>query len=143
MNRYAGVANICTLIGRALLAFLFLISGVGLIGNFSIIAADMAVKGISIPSALLSLTILLWLSGGLCLLFGWKARSAAGVMFLAMVPITFVFHAPWGASDPSQFQNKLNHFLMNFAIMGGLLQIVGFGTGQFSLDEFVGSEKDR
>ncbi len=134
MNPYAGIANICTLVGRVLLALLFLISGVGLIGAFSVVTADMAVKDIPVPDAFLGLTIALWLSGGVCLFLGWKARPFAGVMFLAMIPITFVFHAPW-ASDPSHFQNELNHFLMNLAIMGGLLQIVGFGAGSFSLDD--------
>lgn len=134
MTFHVALGNLCTLAGRLLIALLFLISGSGLIATFRGISSDMAVAGIPIPGLLLGVTIALWLSGGACLFLGWRARLAAGAIFIAMIPITVVFHAPWGA-DPLQFQNKLNHFLMNLAIMGGLLQVVGFGPGPFSLDE--------
>lgn len=134
MNLHVGLVNFCALTGRLLIALLFLVSGVGLIAAFPVIAEDMAARGIPIPGPLLAVTIALWLSGGACLFLGWRTRSAAGAILIAMIPITVLFHSPWG-SEPLQFQNKLNHFLMNLAIMGGLLQIMGFGPGPFSLDE--------
>lgn len=126
--------NFLKLVGRLLIALLFLVSGAGLIAEFSAVAADMGARRIPIPGFLLGVTIALWLSGGTGLFLGWRTRWAAGVLFVAMVPITVLFHAPWSA-EPSQLQSKLNHFLMNLAIIGGLLQIIGSGPGPFSLDE--------
>lgn len=129
MNMLNRVANICPSVGRVLIALLYLISGMGLIGAFSNVTVEMVGKGLPIPDVLLGLTIALWLSGGVCLIFGWKVRLAAGIIFVAMIPVTLIFHAPWLA-DSAHFQGELNHFLMNLAIMGGLLHIVGIGTGE-------------
>jgi len=134
MTLHVGLVNLCTLTGRLLIALLFLVSGVGLIVAFPAVAGDMGTRGIPIPSSLLGVTIALWLFGGTCLFLGWRTRSAAGAILIAMILITVLFHAPW-RSEALEFQNKLNHFLMNLAIMGGLLQIIGFGPGPFSLDE--------
>lgn len=134
MNNRTRVVTASVFVGRLLIATLFLISGVGLIAGFSAIATDMAHRGIPLAEPLLVLTIALWLAGGVCLLLGWKARPAAVLIALVMIPVTICFHAPW-AAEPAEFQNKMNHFLMNLAIIGGLLQIAGFGPGTISLDE--------
>lgn len=134
MGSTRGLSGVGIVLGRIMLALLFLVSALGMAGNFQPVAADMAGRGIPWPEIALALTILLWLCGGACLLLGWKSRPAATVLFLAMIPITLAFHAPWTAT-PEEFQNQMNHFLMNLAIMGGLLLVAGFGAGPLSLDQ--------
>jgi putative oxidoreductase len=41
---------------------------------------------------------------------------------LFLVPVTLIFHAFWGAAA-AEFQNQLNHFLKNVAILGAMLVI--------------------
>lgn len=121
------------LVGRILLALILLISGVGKIGKFTATAAYMASKGIPLAEAALALTILIEVGGSLMLILGWKARWAAGAIFLWLIPVTFMFHNFW-AVDAAQYQNQFNHFMKNIAIMGATLYVMAFGAGPLSLD---------
>lgn len=134
MNIQEKCMKLCPLAARILIASLFLLAGFGLVITFAEISAQMAGLGVPIPNVLLGITIGAWLIGGSCILLGWNARLAAGIIFLIMIPVTLVFHAPWKA-DPAQFQTVLNHFLMCLAILGGLLYVVSFGAGPYSLEQ--------
>lgn len=121
------------LVGRILLALIFLISGYDKIGGFSNVAAAMAGKGIPFSEIALVITILIEIGGGLMLVVGWKARWVATAIFLWMIPVTLMFHNFW-AVDAAQYENQFNHFLKNLCIMGGMLYIMAFGAGPLSLD---------
>ena len=127
------VVNAAALLGRILLAIIFIKSGWGKIGGFEGTAGYMASKGLPMVQVLLVLTILVELGAGLLLAIGYKARWAALVLFLFLVPVTFVFHPFWGI-PPEQVQNQMNHFLKNVAIMGGMLMVFALGPGALSLD---------
>ncbi|HUL41068.1 MAG TPA: DoxX family protein [Burkholderiales bacterium] len=119
------------LIGRILLAAIFVISGFGKIMAFHATAGYMASRGLPIAEVLLVPTIIIELGGGLMLLLGWNARWAALALFLFIIPTTLIFHPFWIA-DATQMQNKVN-FLKNLAIMGGMLYVMAYGSGRFSL----------
>lgn len=121
------------LIGRILLGLIFVISGIGKIGKFVGVAGYMSSKGIPMSEVLLIGTIALEVLGGLAIITGWKARWAAAAIVLFLVPATLVFHQFW-AADQASYQNQLNHFLKNLAIMGGMIYIVLAGPGKLSLD---------
>ncbi len=120
-------------IGRYLLAIIFVFSGWGKITGFAGTTAYMASKGMPMPQVLLPGAILVELGGGLALMLGWKARWAALAIFLFCIPTTLVFHNFW-ALPADQAQNQMIHFLKNLALMGGLLYVVAFGPGALSLD---------
>jgi putative oxidoreductase len=120
-------------IGRYLIAAIFVFSGWGKIAGFAGTVAYMTSKGMPMPQVLLPGAILVELGGGLALMLGWKARWAALAIFLFCIPTTLVFHNFW-ALPPEQAQNQMIHFLKNLALMGGLLYVVAFGPGAFSLD---------
>lgn len=122
------LANAIALAGRILLALIFIKAGWGKIGGFEGTAGYMASKGLPMVPVLLVLTILVELGGGLLLAAGYKARWAALVLFLFLIPVTFIFH-PYG--DPAQ----VNAFMKNVAIMGGMLMVLAFGPGAYSLDK--------
>ena len=44
-----------------------------------------------------------------------------------------IFHGFW-SFEPAQYNNQLNHFLKNLAILGGLLYIAAAGAGGSSMD---------
>ena len=107
-------------VGRALAGLLFLVSGINKILGFAYVAGWMNSAGIPAAGLLLVLTILLEVGGGLALITGVGARYAAAALALFLVPVTLIFHGFWGAGA-AEFQNQLNHFLKNVAILGGML----------------------
>jgi len=126
-------------LGRFLLALIFVFSGWGKIVGFAGTVSYMASKGMPWPQVLLPGAILIELGGGLALMLGWKARWAALAMFLFCIPTTLIFHNFW-ALPPEQAQTQMINFLKNLALMGGLLYVVAFGPGAFSVD---GSRRRR
>lgn len=124
------------LIGRLLLSNLFIVAGFKKITGFAGTAGYMAAKMPSLDPNLIKimlvLTIAIELGGGLMILVGWQARWVATIIFLWMIPVTYLFHAYWGL-PPDQMQMQFIQFQKNLAIMGALLLIVAQGTGPYSL----------
>jgi putative oxidoreductase len=108
--------------GRALVGLLFVVSGINKVFAFSYVAGWMASMGLPLASLLLAGTIALEVGGGLALITGFQARWASLGLALFLVPVTLIFHAFWGAGA-AEFQNQLNHFLKNVAILGAMLVI--------------------
>lgn len=121
------IAKFGPLVGRIMLALLFILAGWDKIPGFEGTAAYMAAKGLPMVEVLLVLTIIIELGGGLLILLGWQARWAALIIFLFLIPVTVIFHPFW--ADPGEF----NVFFKNLAIMGGMLYIVTHGSGPYSL----------
>jgi putative oxidoreductase len=101
-------------LGRFLLSTIFIVSGVFKATGFAATADVMAKQGIPLAKLALVITILIEVGGGLLLLTGFKARYAAVVLALFLVPVTLVFHNP-------AHQDQMVNFLKNLAIIGGLL----------------------
>ena len=120
------------LFGRVLLANIFIVAGLKKIFGFAGTAGYMASKGLPLPEVLLVLTILIELGGGLMVLLGWQARWGALAIFLWLIPVTLIFHAYWDL-EPAQMVEQQRHFMKNLAVMGGMMYIVAFGPGAFSL----------
>ena len=125
------------LVGRVLLALIFVISGFNKLTHFDGTAGYMAMHGLPLVHVLLVASIAVELGGGLMLLLGWHARIAAAAIFLFLIPITLVFHAFWtvSPSDAMALQDQMNHFMKNLAIMGGMLYIVAYGSGPLSVQK--------
>jgi putative oxidoreductase len=80
----------------------------------------MAEKGIPLASVALVISLFIEIGGGLMVLTGFKAKYAALVMAVWLIPVTLVFHHFWGIPAAQQ-QDQMVNFLKNLAIMGGLL----------------------
>ena len=99
---------------------IFILSGLGKLPHFHDVAGMMASKGIPLASVALVITLFIEIGGGLLVLTGYKARYAALVIALWLIPVTLVFHHFWGIPAEQQQEQMIN-FLKNVAIMGGLL----------------------
>lgn len=121
------------LAGRILLALIFVMAGWNKLGGFEGTAGYMASKGLPMVNVLLALAILVELGGGLMVLLGVYARWGAAALFLFCIPATLIFHNFWTIADPQQQYIQMLMFMKNLAIMGGLLYVVAFGSGQYSL----------
>ena len=109
-------------IGSALVGMLFAVSGFVKIGKFEALAGVLAGKGVPWPWVTLGAVIALEIAGGAALILGWQARKAAAALAVFVIAATLLFHAFWTV-DATSFQNQLNHFLKNLAILGALLSL--------------------
>ena len=126
-------ARYTPLFGRIFLSLIFIVSGFGKLLDFGGTAGYMETYGIPMPSLLLVFAILFELGGGALLLIGFQARLAALALVVFTVLATLIFHDFWslaGAEREMQFIN----FMKNLSMIGGLLLVVGFGSGPLSLD---------
>ncbi len=122
------------LAGRLLLAYIFVVSGFGKIGNFAGTAKFMAAKGMPMAEVLLVGAIVIELVGGLMLAVGWKARWAAWAILGFTLIASFVFHPYWSMPADQVYAQTIQ-FNKNLAIIGGLLYVAFTGPGKLSLDK--------
>ena len=113
-------------IARVLMAYIFIVAGWGKLTAYSATVGYMESMGV--PSAMLPLTILVELGGGLALLFGFQARFAAFGLGIFSLITAFLFHG--GVEDGI-------NFMKNFAMAGGLFFLMLHGAGKFSVDHMI------
>jgi putative oxidoreductase len=130
------------LLGRLLIAYMFVPSGWGKIAGFSGVTGYIASKGVPLPEVCAAIAVAAELGLGLLLLVGWKARWAALGMAIFVAVITPIFHNYWAVPEAQMMMQKLN-FTKNIAIVGGLLAFAAFGAGRFALDAIRGERSGR
>lgn len=115
-------------VGRILMAAIFILSGVGKLMAPAATIGYIQAMGLPLASAGLVAAIVVELGGGLLLALGYKTRIVALVLAAFSVVTGLVFHNAVGD------QNQMIHLMKNLAMAGGLLQVVAFGAGAYSLD---------
>ncbi len=117
------------LIGRLLIATIFLVSAFGKLAAPTGTIGYIASVGLPAPTLAYAAALATELGGGLLLVLGYRTRLVAlGLAIFSVVSALF-FHSALGD------QNQMFHFLKNLAMAGGLLQFVAYGAGAFSLDQ--------
>ena len=120
------MANLIDLAGRILISALFLISAYDKI--FSIDGSMSWMEGFGVPGFLLYPAIALEIILPLCIIIGYQARVAAGLLAIFCLATAFIFHLD--IIDPMQ---KVS-FFKNISLAGGFLFIVANGTRDWALD---------
>lgn len=118
--------NVFNLVGRLLLAALFLPAGFQKISGYEGTQGYMEAMGV--PGGLLPLVILLEIGGGIALIIGFKVRWMALVLAGFCAVSAFIFHY-----QPDQ-QVQMILFMKNIALAGSFLVLASTGAGTFSLD---------
>jgi putative oxidoreductase len=126
--------RLATLLGRILISVPFLVFGVMKLENFHASAGQLAALKIPMATAAAAIAIIIELLGGVCVVLGFKARFWGWVLFLYLIPVTFLAHNFWAYSGAARMENEGN-FLKNLAIMGSLLLLAAFGPGPMSVDK--------
>lgn len=116
------------LAGRVLLSAIFLLSGISKLSDPAGTIGYIQMVGLPVPVAAYAVAVAVEILGGLALVLGYRTRLAAlGLAGFSLVTAVG-FHA--NLADLNQFI----HFFKNVAMAGGLLQVVAFGAGRYSLD---------
>jgi putative oxidoreductase len=118
--------NLVDLVGRVLIAALFLLAGLSKIGGYAGTQGYMAAMGV--PGALLPLVIALEVLGAIAIIVGWRTRLFAFLLAGFTVLSALIFHRALG--DPMQYIL----FMKNLGLAGGFLFLVARGAGEWSLD---------
>lgn len=127
------VYDSAALLGRILLAWMFVPAGWGKIAGFSGTVAYATKAGLPLPEVGVAVALAIELVGGLMLLLGIGTRWAALALALFTAVAAFYFHNYWAMPAEQQMVQSLM-FGKNIAITGGLLAFFAFGAGRFSFD---------
>lgn len=130
---FASLQNPLSLVGRLLLALLFVPAGIGKITGFAGTAGYIVSKGLPMPELGALVAIVVEVGGGLALIAGFGTRLAALVLALFTLVATFIFHNYWGVPAEQAFVQQLM-FFKNIAVVGGLLVLAAHGAGAWSVD---------
>jgi putative oxidoreductase len=122
------------LIGRILIAALFVPAGFGKIGGFAGVVGYIGSVGLPLPQLGAAIAIVVELGLGLLLLVGYKTRIVSIVLAVFTVATAVIFHNYWSMPADKAYVNQLM-FFKNIAIAGGLLAIAALGAGRFSIDK--------
>lgn len=115
-------------LGRLLIALIFVMSGLSKIAAPTTTMAYIQSAGAPLVPVAFGISVVVELIGGLALLVGFQTRIAAAILAIFTLAAAVLFH------NNMADQNQMIHFMKNLAITGGLLQVVAFGAGAFSID---------
>ncbi len=118
---------------RALMAIVFIVSGINKIGAFG--ATQGYMDSVGVPGILLAPTIAFEVSAGIFLIIGLRVRETALLLAGFSFITALVFHMDFGN------QAQMLHFMKNLAMAGGFLILAKFGAPGLSLDQWLKERK--
>jgi putative oxidoreductase len=127
-------ADVLILIGRIMLAWVFVGVAYGAITNF---AGSVAYFNITETLLWTWVALLLEVLISVSLILGIGTRYGAILVFVFVVVATAIAHRYWEYPAGPQQIGQYNNFLKNISIMGGALAILVTAGGRFSLDRML------
>lgn len=130
---------IASLLGRLMIATIFLMSAVGnKIPKFNDVAGYMASEGVPMPQVALAGAIVFLIAGSLSVIVGFKLRCGAALLLVFLVLATYYFHDFWTFEGQEQ-QTQMIQFMKNLSMMGTMIFLMANGPGAMSLDSRLGA----
>jgi putative oxidoreductase len=124
MNKFAD------LIGRILIALIFVMAGMNKITHYDATLADMALHGL--PGMLLPVVIFTELAGGIAIIVGFQTRWAALALAGFSVVSALLMHAAPVGNEDAMVEGIM--LMKNLAMAGGFLFLFANGPGPLSFD---------
>jgi len=120
------INNVSALVGRTLIAIMFIMAGYSKIGGYE--GTQGYMESVGVPGFLLPAVIAVELLAGIAVLVGYQTKIAAlllgGFTFLAAV----IFHSDFGQ------QMEMILFMKNLAISGAFLLLFVHGPGRWAIN---------
>jgi putative oxidoreductase len=123
-------ASLIAALGRVLIALIFVMSGLGKVASPDATMGYISAANLPFPLLAYIVAVVVEIGGGILLVAGFQTRAVGAVQAIFTVAAAVGFHSAF--SD----QNQMIHFLKNISMAGGLLQVVAFGAGSFSIDNW-------
>ncbi len=133
--------DIADFIGRVFISFIFLFEAYDSLAYSKHTVEKMAEYGLTWqPYLLLYGAVFVLILGGLLVLTGYRSAFGAILLLTYWIPITFLVHHFW--SVPAEnFRSESILFINHLAITGGLLVIIGNGSGRYSIRKLFATTK--
>ncbi len=122
------LSDTAAVVGRLLLASIFLLSGFSKLTNPAGTIGYIASAGLPLPEVAYAGAVFVEVVLASALVVGYRTRLVAAAIAGFTLVTAFAFHFNLGD------QNQFIHFFKNIAITGGLLQVIALGGGKFSID---------
>ncbi len=122
------LSDTAAVVGRLLLAAIFLLSGFSKLTNPAGTIGYIASTGLPLPEVAYAGAVFVEVVLAAALVVGYQTRLVAAAIAGFTLVTAFAFH--FNLAD----QNQFIHFFKNIAITGGLLQVIALGGGKFTLD---------
>ncbi|HKF50684.1 MAG TPA: DoxX family protein [Candidatus Acidoferrales bacterium] len=116
--------DIIFLIGRILVACIFLMSAMNHFFKLNMMSAYAKSKGTPAPSLAVASSGVLILLGALSILLGYHPTIGALLLVIFLLGVTFGMHNFWAVQDPQAKQVEMINFLKNMALLGFVLMTV-------------------
>jgi len=123
------LADLILLLGRLLLALIFLHEGATLAADMAATLA--AFQKLGLPAIVTFGVVALQLGAGLSVAAGLLSRLGSVALGLFCLATAFLFHTNFAS------QNELLHFEKDLAIAGGMFVLAVRGAGSISIDNLV------
>jgi putative oxidoreductase len=134
IDRQSGSGDMAAilLIGRVLIALMFLASGYTALSDIDGTAAYFAGLGMPLPTLVTIGTGVFEIIAGLLLVAGFQTRLAAAALAAFSVAATFLGH--YGQGEGAMAFMHTQMLLKDIAVAGGLLAFAVYGAGALSMD---------
>lgn len=134
--------DITDLIGRIFLSAIFIFEALDTAFFTPQTKETMAAHGLTAnQDLLLFIAVFLLFVGGLMVLFGYRSTLGAVMLLIYWVPVTFMVHDFWNCDKSSELREQSILFMKNIAIIGGLLMLVGKGSGRYSIKRLLATTR--
>ena len=126
--------SLAPLLGRLVLAWFFLMQAYHYALDWNNTAILLTMKDVPTPPVVLLLVLVGLLLGSMSLLLGFCTRAGALALFAITVAATITMHDYWHVRAVAARAADYDIFARNVAISGGLLLLIGMGSGKFGVD---------
>lgn len=131
---FTNASSTIALMGRVLLAAMFVLAGIDKITGFEGTAGYIASVGLPFAELLTVVTIAVEIGAGVALIVGFQARIAALLLAGFTLAASVLFHNFWAIPAEQAYIQQLM-FMKNLSVAGGLLMIVALGGGALGLSK--------
>ena len=127
---HSAFQSAAALLGRLLLAALFLPAGIAKLTGFAGTVGYIASVGLPMPAIGATIALLVEILGSAALIVGYGTRAAALVIAVFTLAASYFFHPFW--AEQAMMVSLL--FYKNIGVIGGLLILAAFGPGAWSIE---------
>jgi putative oxidoreductase len=133
--------SLAPFLGRLVLAWFFLTQAYHYALDWNDTAILLTMKNVPTPPVLLLTALTGIILGSISLLLGFRTRAGALALFAITIAATVTMHDYWHLRVAAARNADFDIFARNIAIAGGLLMLIGMGSGRFAIDKPAGPEK--
>ena len=131
----ANTSDLLLLVGRILLAWVFVRSGYGKLFDIGAVASAFPARGL--PSFLAYISVPFEFFGAIALIFGFATRYVVLGFVIFILVATFSSHRYWEFADAAVRRAQDGNFWKNAAMLGGLFFLFVRGAGRLSVDDWL------